>query len=106
MRIAGTACVVPSATVVARENHVELAASRAKAGKRLASFRPPPWWSEFSGSSSNAIRTTGARGRSPAACALATESRETSELKRKSPRKSSGAGASAVRTSRAPPERC
>ena len=71
------------------------AASRAKFGKRTGSMRPCASSSELSGSSSNAISTTGARGRSPAACAVCVESdsRETSELKRKRARKSSGAGA-------------
>ena len=62
MRIAGTACVVPSPTVVVCSNQVEPRASRAKFGKRTASMRPCASSSELTGSSSNAISTTGARG--------------------------------------------
>ena len=85
MRIAGTACVVPSATVLVRANQVEPGARRAKFGKRRASIRPRASSSELSGSSSKAISTTGARGCSPAAKAVSAPesvSREASELNR------------------------
>ena len=108
MRIAGTACVVPSPTVLVFANQVEPAASAAKFGKRTASMRPCASRSELIGSSSKATRITGAFACSPAASALSVPenvSREASECSRKSPRKSSGAGASTVRTSRAPASR-
>ena len=102
---ASALCDFPSATVLVFWNQVEPRASRAKFGSRAASIRPRESRSEFTGSSSNAMRTADARGRSPAACAVsAAESvrREASEPNRKSPRKSSGAGASTVSTRRAP----
>ncbi len=106
MRIAGTACVVPSATVLVFANQVEPRERRAKFGNRTGSIRPLASRSEFSGSSSNVTRTTGVWGRSPAASAepvAPSVSRETSEWNRNTARKRSGAGARTVSARRAAP---
>src|SRR5439155_7960792 len=99
----------PSETTLSFANHVEPCASSAKWGKRTGSTRPRASSSEFTGSSSNTIITTGARGRSPAAAYAEgvpeNVSVETPELNRNSARNTSGAGARTVSKSRAASKR-
>ena len=61
MRIAGTACVVESCTVVARGYHVASRARRPKFGYRTVSSDPSARISELTGNSSNTTSTTGVR---------------------------------------------
>ena len=59
MRIAGTANVVSSLTVVAWGYHVDSLASRPNPGKRSASMEPSPRMSELTANSSKTTNTTG-----------------------------------------------
>src|SRR4051794_39478798 len=103
LRIAGTASVVLSETVVALRYQVASRARRPNAGKRFASIVSPGPISEIAGSSSTTTRTTGGVGAGPAADATAAAGRSSpaiGEKMRNSARKTSGAGPSTVRTDR------
>src|SRR3954454_17955665 len=80
LRIAGTARVVLSETVVALRYHVASRARRPNAGKRAASIRPPGPISEIAGSSSKITRTTGVFDAGPDAAAAAASGRSSWEI--------------------------
>ena len=105
VRIAGTATVVEAETVVVLRYQVELAASLAKFGKRLASIPPSACCRSITGNSSRSRKTIGvvARVRIAAASAVPLEitSFEVGEWSRNRARKTSGAAASTVRNERA-----